>query len=188
MSADRTDEQELTHIRYKPRAMDETWISQFIQRASFGMLGTTWDSQPFVTPTLFVYDQPAHAIYFHSALKGRMRTNIEANPHVCFTLAEMGRLLPARTAKEFDVEYSSVMVFGEAYVVEDPIEARQALDLLMQRYAPHLQPGQDYRATTEDELKVTTVYRLEIKAWSGKQNLKEDNPPGAFVFGQGSGD
>jgi nitroimidazol reductase NimA-like FMN-containing flavoprotein (pyridoxamine 5'-phosphate oxidase superfamily) len=68
-----------------------------------------------------------------------MHLNIENNPQICLTLAEMDRLLPAKTAKEFDVEYSSVMAFGEAYVVEDPAEAQRGLDLIMQRYAPHLQ-------------------------------------------------
>jgi nitroimidazol reductase NimA-like FMN-containing flavoprotein (pyridoxamine 5'-phosphate oxidase superfamily) len=187
MSTQNTEDQELTNIRYKPRARDDAWIRAFMQRASFGMLGTAWGSQPFVTPTLFVYDETAHAIYFHSAIKGRMRLNIDDNPQVCFTLAEMGRLLPAKSAKEFDMEYSSVMIFGEACVVEDPGEALRALDLLMQRYAPHLQPGRDYRAITGDELKITTVYRLDIKAWSGKENQAPQDHPGAFIFGQGSG-
>lgn len=187
MSTDRIDDQELTRIRYKPREKNEAWIRQFMQQAPFGMLGTTSGSQPFVTPMLFVYDEAKHALYFHSAVKSRVRANIEANPHVCFTLAEMGRLLPAQTAKEFDVEYSSVMVFGEVFVVENPSEALRGLDLLMRRYAPHLQSGQDYTAITEDELRVTTVYRMDIKTWSGKQNLIENNPPGAYVFRQGKG-
>jgi uncharacterized protein len=189
MSAESVDDQEFTHIRYKPRAKEEAWIREFLHQASFGMVGTAWGSQPFVTPTLFVYDEAAHVIYFHSAIKGRLRLNIETNPQVCFTLAEMGRLLPAKTAKEFDVEYSSVMVFGEVCVVEDPAQARKGLEMLMQRYAPHLQPGKDYRAITEDELKITTVYRLDIKYWSGKQKLEEGDPSpsGAYAFGRGSG-
>jgi hypothetical protein len=187
MNVESVEDQELTQIRYKPRAKDDAWIREFIQRASFGMLGTVSGSQPFVTPTLFVYDEAAHAIYFHSALIGRLRDNIEANPQVCFTLAEMGRLLPAKTAKKFDVEYSSVMVFGEACVVKDTAEAQRGLDLIMQRYASHLQPGRDYHAINAEELKVTTVYRLDIKAWSGKENIGVMDHSGAYVFGQGAG-
>jgi uncharacterized protein len=187
MNAKSTGDQQLTNIRYKSRARHDAWIREFLQQASFGMVGTASGSQPFVTPTLFVYDESAHVIYFHSANKGRMLVNIEANPQVCFTLAEMGRLLPARTAKQFDVEYASVMVFGEAYVVKDADEARRGLDMLLQRYAPHLQSGEDYRAITEDELELTAVYRLDIKAWSGKQNLAEGDPPEAFIFKQESG-
>jgi hypothetical protein len=181
------EDQELTQIRYKPRAKDDAWIRGFIQRASFGMLGTVSGTQPFVTPTLFAYDEAAHAIYFHSALIGRLRDNIEANPQVCFTLAEMGRLLPAAAAKKFDVEYSSVMIFGEAYLIADPAEAQRGLDLIMRRYAPHLQPGRDYHAINDEELKVTAVYRLDIKAWSGKENIGALDHPGAYVFGQRAG-
>lgn len=187
MNVESIEDQELTQIRYKPRAKDDAWIREFIRRASFGMLGTVSGSQPFVTPTLFAYDEAAHAIYFHSALTGRMLANIEANSQVCFTLAEMGRLLPAATAKQFDVEYSSVMVFGEACVVKDPAEAQRGLDLIMRRYAPHLQPGRDYRAINTEELSVTAVYRLDIKAWSGKENSGAMDHPGAYVFGRGAG-
>lgn len=187
MSSQDAEDQELTRIRYKPRARDEAWIREFLQQSPFGMLGTAYGNQPFVTPTLFVYDDEARVIYFHSALKGRMRLNIDANAQVCFTLAQMGRLLPAKSAKEFDVEYSSVMVFGKACLVDDPAEARRGLDLLMQRYAPHLQPGRDYNAITEDELKVTAVYRLDIEAWSGKENQGAVDHPGAFMFGRGAG-
>jgi nitroimidazol reductase NimA-like FMN-containing flavoprotein (pyridoxamine 5'-phosphate oxidase superfamily) len=137
---------------------------------------------------LFVYDQEANAIYFHSAAKGRLLANIKANPKVCFTAGEMGRLLPAETAKEFDVEYGSVMVFGEAYWVEDPFEAQSGLELLLARYAPHLETGQDYRAITQDELEVTAVYRMDIQAWSGKENRETADFPGAFAFGESPGD
>lgn len=81
----------------------------------------------------------------------------------------MGRLLPAPEALEFSVEYAGVVTFGTGRVVEEQDEARTALQMLLDKYAPHLRPGVDYRATTDDELKRTAVYRIDIEAWSGKQ-------------------
>ena len=45
---------------------------------------------------------------------------------MCFSAAEMGRLLPADTALEFSVEYASVIAFGKARLVTGEEEARWA--------------------------------------------------------------
>ena len=88
----------------------------------------------------------------------------------------------APEALEFSVEYAGVVVFGKGRVVEDQDEARTALQMLLDRYAPHLRPGVDYRATTDDELKRTAVYRIDIEAWSGKQKEVPEDFPGAFAL------
>jgi nitroimidazol reductase NimA-like FMN-containing flavoprotein (pyridoxamine 5'-phosphate oxidase superfamily) len=67
-------------------------------------------------------------------------------------------------------------------VVEDPGEAARGLRLLLERCAPHLRYGEDYRAVTEDELKRTAVYRVDIEAWSGKQKEAPEDFPGAYVL------
>jgi nitroimidazol reductase NimA-like FMN-containing flavoprotein (pyridoxamine 5'-phosphate oxidase superfamily) len=94
----------------------------------------------------------------------------------------MGRLLPAPEALEFSVEYSSVAVFGTGRLVEDPEEAEHGLQLIMRKYAPHLQPGPDYRPMTPEEVKRTAVLRIDIEAWSGKEKAVEEEVPGAYRF------
>jgi hypothetical protein len=174
---------DLTHVRRQDRAVeDETWIAAFLQRAPVGILATASDGQPFINSNLFVYDPAAHAIYLHTASTGRTRANIEADGRVCFHIYEMGRLLPADTALEFSVEYGGVTIFGHGQVIEDPDEARHGLQLLLDKYFPHLHPGQDYRAITGDELARTTVYRIAIDAWSGKRKAVAEGFPGAFLF------
>jgi nitroimidazol reductase NimA-like FMN-containing flavoprotein (pyridoxamine 5'-phosphate oxidase superfamily) len=150
-----------------------------------GTLATALDGQPFINMNLFVYDEPAHVIYLHTARAGRTPANVEAGERVCFGVAEMGRLLPASTALNFSVEYAGVVVFGRARVVEDETEAGRALQLLLDKYAPHLRPGRDYRTIQAEELAVTTVYRIEIDEWSGKQKVAPPDHPGAFWYAQG---
>jgi hypothetical protein len=96
----------------------------------------------------------------------------------------MGRLLPADEAIESSVEYSSVIVFGRASVITDEQEAKLGLQLLMDKYLPHLRPGSDYRPTSEDDLKLTAVYRIDIESWSGKQKKAPDDFPGAFFYSE----
>jgi uncharacterized protein len=166
----------------KDRTKDDAWIRAYLQRVPFGMLATEYKGQPFIKPTTFVYDEAEHAIYIHGALVGRMRTNIELNPRVSFSIAEMGRLLPADTAMEVGVEYASVVVFGVIEVIADSGQARHGLQLLLDRYFPHLKSGSDYREIHPSELDQTAVYRIKIVSWSGKEEHKPPDFPGAFVY------
>jgi nitroimidazol reductase NimA-like FMN-containing flavoprotein (pyridoxamine 5'-phosphate oxidase superfamily) len=174
-----------SQVRRKDRAVSgEQWIRDFLRRAAFGTLATVRDGQPFVNMNIFVYDESAHALYLHTARAGQTRTNVEADERVCFGIGEIGRLLPASTAMHFSVEYSGVVVFGRARIVEDDGEAKRALQQLLDKYAPHLRPGRDYRPIQPEELAVTSVYRIEIEEWSGKQKVAPADHPGAFCYRQ----
>ncbi len=174
-------EDDRSAIRRRDRGKDEAWVRSFVERAPYGFLATADESgQPFLNSNLFVYDAQRHCIYLHTHRTGRTRSNLEKGERVAFGIAAMGRLLPAPEALEFSVEYSGVTAFGRGHIVSDPEEARVALQMLLDKYAPHLEPGRDYRATTDDELKRTAVYRVEIEAWSGKQKEVEADFPGAF--------
>lgn len=173
----------LTHVRRSDRAVDdETWIADFLRRAPVGVLATAVAGQPFINSNLFVYDAAAHAIYLHTARVGRTRANLAANERVCFHVYEMGRLLPADLALEFSVEYGGVTVFGRGRVIDDPDEARHGLQSLLDKYFPHLRPGEDYRPITGDELARTSVYRIDIDEWSGKRKAVGEEFPGAFEY------
>lgn len=168
-------------VRRRDRAKDDEWIREFLRRAPFGFLATVEDGRPFLNSNLFVYDEDAHAIYVHTARKGRTRSNVDQRGPVAFSAAVMGRLLPAAQALEFSVEYSGVVVFGTAAPVTDDAEKRRALDLVLAKYAPHLEPGRDYRPTTQAELDRTGVHRIDIETWTGKEKVAPADFPGAYM-------
>lgn len=174
-----------THVRRQDREMkDEEWIKSFLEQAAMGVLATVHEGQPFINSNLFVYDSVAHCIYLHTARVGRTAANLSQNPEsrVCFSISTMGRLLPAEEALEFSVEYAGVTVFGTARILDDVKEEERALRLLLEKYAPHLAYGKDYRAVTPEELKRTAVYRVEIEEWSGKKKEEVPDFPGAFFY------
>ena len=170
-------------LRRRDRGKDDAWVAAFMKRAAYGFLATVGhEGQPFLNSNLFVYDDTDgdRRIYLHTHRTGRTRDNLESAEKVAFSTVAMGRLLPAPEALEFSVEYAGVVAFGTGRVVEDEDEARMALQMLLDKYAPHLRPGVDYRATTDDELKRTAVYRIDVEAWSGKQKEVPEDFPGAF--------
>jgi uncharacterized protein len=166
-------ESAMTHQTTPRRAdrqvTDDAWIHRFLHHAAAGALALSVDDQPYLHTNLFVYDEDNACIYLHTARAGRLVESIAANPRVSFSVHEMGRLLPAEQALEFSVEYAGVVVFGQAALVADEVEATRALQALLDKYAPHLAPGRDYRPPVAEELKRTAVFRLAIEAWSGKK-------------------
>ena len=174
-------EDDRSRLRRRDRGKNDAWVRDFMKAAPFGYLATVGEEgQPFLNSNLFVYDEDRHCIYLHTHRTGRTRDNVDRADKVAFSASAMGRLLPAPEALEFSVEYSGVNAFGTGRVVEDVAEGKAALQALLDKYAPHLKPGRDYRATTDDELARTAVYRVDIEAWSGKQKEVEADFPGAF--------
>lgn len=162
--------QPINQVRRSDRAVhDEAWMQRFLQQAAAGTLATVHEGQPFVNTNLFVYDAAQHCVYIHTARVGRTRANVEQDPRAAFSVMEMGRLLPADEALEFSVEYAGVTLFGAVRVIEDEAEATRALQMLLDKYSPHLRPGQDYRPPVAEELARTTVMRLDIAEWSAKK-------------------
>jgi nitroimidazol reductase NimA-like FMN-containing flavoprotein (pyridoxamine 5'-phosphate oxidase superfamily) len=171
-----------TKIRRHDRAKDEAWIREIIQRAPMGTMATVHEGQPFLVTRNFVYDPEAHAIYLHGAKKGRTIENIQVDPKVCFSVSEMGRLLPDERAMDFSVEFAGVVAFGNISVVTDTDEAKHGLQLLCDKYFPHLKPDVDYDPPTDSDLKVTAVFRIDIESWSGKEKKVAEDFPGAFYY------
>lgn len=173
---------EMNAMRRRDRAKDDPWIRQFLRTAPFGFLATVADGRPFLNSNLFVYDESAHSIYLHTARTGRTPANVKRGGQAAFSAAVMGRLLPAQEALEFSAEYAAVVAWGSVHQVSTEVEKRRALELVMEKYAPHLQPGEDYRIITEKELARTGVHRIEIESWTGKEKSAPADFLGAYTL------
>jgi nitroimidazol reductase NimA-like FMN-containing flavoprotein (pyridoxamine 5'-phosphate oxidase superfamily) len=159
---------ELTAMRRDDRAItDDAEIAELLRQAEICRIATSLNDQPFISANTFWYD--GEHIFFHTATEGRTLANIGQNPRVCLEVDWVGRWLPAKTALEFSVEYTGVVVFGRARLLEDDAEKERALQGLLDKYFPDLKPGADYRPITPKELKVTAVFAIDIDAWSAKR-------------------
>ncbi len=170
-------------VRRKDRAVqDDAWIADFLQQAPVITLAFGNGEQPMIKPTLFVYDPARHAVYFHATQFGHTTDVLRRHPRAALTAFEMGRLLPAKRAMDFSLEYASVVAYGEIAIIENEDEALHGLQLLLDKYFPHLKSGEDYTPAQPVELKVTAVFRLDINEWAGKQKKVAADFPGAFHF------
>lgn len=177
------DFSKIDNMRRKDRQItDESWIVDYISKAEYGTIATVHEGQPFLTMTVFVYDKATHAIYLHTSKQGRLYANIQHDHKVCFSVGEIGRLLPAKTAREFSNEYQSVVLFGQCKVMTDLEDARDKMHLLIEKYFPHLHRDKDYKAITKTEIKDLAVYKISIDSWTAKKKEVEQDFPGAMSF------
>jgi uncharacterized protein len=178
----------MSNIPFKPlrradrAVLDEAWIENLLQRAAFAVLAYQGSSYPNLKPSTFAYDPSNHMLYFHGANEGETFRQLNQDGRMSVCVSEMGRLLPSTRAKGMSMEFASVIVHGHVHLVDDPDAAIAALQLLLDKYFPQLNPGTDYRPTQLEELQPTAVYCLEIESWSGKQKKVADDYPGAFYY------
>jgi nitroimidazol reductase NimA-like FMN-containing flavoprotein (pyridoxamine 5'-phosphate oxidase superfamily) len=172
--------------RRRDRGKDEDFIRAALRDLPWGTLAVSaGPGPPHVNTNIFVHQADPDRIYFHTARVGALaeavREGGQSGVPATFTAATMGRLLPADTALEFSVEYAGVTAFGRLREVPESDEATAALQAILDRYAPHLRPGRDYRAIVAEELRRTAVYRLDVEGWSGKQKTVGEHA-GAFTL------
>ena len=161
---------ELTAIRRTDRAItNDAEIADLLRQADICRIATSVNDQPFISANTFWYD--GERIFFHTASEGRTLTNIGLNPRVCLEVDWRGQWLPAKTALAFSVEYTGVVVFGRAYLLEDAAEKERALQGLLDKYFPDLKSGVDYRPITPEERDQTAVFAVDVEAWSAKRKV-----------------
>ena len=161
------------HQRIPKYKVKEDWIREYLHDGQIAHIASLWDDQPFITPSIYFYDEAKARLIFHSNITGRVRANLERNPHVCVEVSELGNMLPSNVALEFSLQYRSVLVFGTAHIIEDQEEKRTVLHQLIEKYFGEMQLGVDYRPATDKELKRTSVYEIKIESWSGKDHWKQ---------------
>lgn len=170
-------------IRYQGKAVDDSdWIREFLTGQETGVLGLIDDETPHLVTQLFVYDDDDGAIFMHGAQAGRAYGLVEDGdrPRASFTTSEKGRYIPADEPVNFTVEYSSVVAYGTIELLTGEAKKRRVLEQFMEKYAPQLTEGEDYKEMAEESIGRTAVYRFDVESWSGKKGWKDPETPGAY--------
>ena len=155
-------------------------IIQFLNNENTGRISSIdKDGFPQIIPMNFVFLN--NAVYMHSHIKGEKIENIKRNSKVGFEVDKNLEFLPSyfsdpEDASLADTLYISVVIKGEAILVEDKEEKVLALNGLMEKY----QPEGQYKPMREDMdvLDATAVIKIMPKEMNGKykigQNMSKD--------------
>jgi len=136
-------------------------IEAIIRKALVCRLGLAADNEPYVVPLCFGYRE--RTVYLHSAPEGRKVEMLAKNPRVCLEFDIDQELIPGDEPCSCGMRYRSVIAFGKASVVRDPVEKRGALDVIMEHYGGGLAPY------PEGKIGHVLVIKVEIEQVTGKQ-------------------
>lgn len=168
-------------LRRSDRSKEWEWASSELGAGAWATFAWHDGEGVRIHSNLYIWDGERGALYFHGAREGALPSSLAGPVEAVCQVSRMGRILPAATALAFSVEYAAVEVRGAVAPVTDAAESRRALERLLEKYAPQLEAGRDYRPITAGELERTAVYRLDVAEWSAKENAA-DKAPNAFPY------
>jgi uncharacterized protein len=127
-------------------------------------VGFVVDGQPFVIPTS--YARVGDQLFIHGSAASRMLRTLSGTVPVCVTVTLVDGLVLARSAFHHSINYRSVVIFGQAALVEDLEQKRSVLEA----FTEHVIPGRwrEVREPNEQELKGTSVLALPLTEASAK--------------------
>jgi nitroimidazol reductase NimA-like FMN-containing flavoprotein (pyridoxamine 5'-phosphate oxidase superfamily) len=143
---------------------DRELIEQILDEGFICHVGFAVDGQPFVIPT--GYARVGDSLVIHGSQASRMLRTLGQGIDVCVTVTLIDGLVLARSAFHHSMNYRSVVVFGRATLIDDPVEKVAALRALSE----HMIPGrwEDVREPNGRELQQTTVLSVLLTEASAK--------------------
>ena len=156
-----------TPTRYRERARyDRETVHRILDEALICHLGYISAGRPVVLPT--THARLGETLYLHGSTGSGPMLAAKASEGlpVCVTVTLVDALVLARSALHHSLVYRSVVVVGDAHLVEDPAEKVQALHCLLN----HIASGRaaDCRTPNERELAKTAVLALDLVEVSAK--------------------
>lgn len=157
-----------TPTRYRERARyDRETVHRILDEALICHLGYLDNDRPVVLPT--THARLDETLYLHGSTGSGPLLVAGAAPSglpVCVTVTLVDGLVLARSAMHHSMNFRSVVVLGNARVVDDAAEKLRALAGLLD----HIAPGRaaDCRALNPRELAATGVLALDLEEVSAK--------------------
>lgn len=155
-----------SELRRIPARGSHDWntISRILDVGFIAHVGFSIENQPFVIPTL--YGRRRERLYLHGSAASRMLGELETGIPACITVTLVDGLVLSRSAFDHSMNYRSVVAFGIAKKIVDPVEKIESLRVISE----HLIPGRwaEVRGPSDNELKATTVLEFLIEEVSSK--------------------
>lgn len=144
-------------------------IGEILSKAEICRIAMVEDGMPYLVPVNYGYTD--HALYVHSAAKGRKINVLKQNNRVCFE-ADYGHEVQKDTlACNWTAKYRSLIGFGTVDILTSDEEKRFGLDRIMEHYG-----GPEKNIFNEQNVKNIVILRINIEEVSMKQSGDWDEP------------
>ena len=106
---------------------DQAEIERLLSTARYATIALVDGELPYIVTMSCGYDPERHRLCFHVAREGRKLDMIAANPRACATVVRDLGYMTGECAHP----YASVVAFGKMRVLEDAVDARDAMRTLI---------------------------------------------------------
>ena len=128
------------------------------KRGTLAVIGD--EGWPYALPLNFWYNEAENSIYFHCARAGHKLDAIAACDKVCFTVCDAGE-----SAGDWSYYVKSVVVFGRAKAVEDPVRRLEKARCFGAKYFP-TQAELEHELRSIDRM---ALFEITVEHMSGKR-------------------
>lgn len=145
--------------------LNQKEIIEILNHATSGVLALLSDDDyPYAVPVSYVYEDSK--IYFHCASKGQKIDALSHHSKVSFCIIDQDEVIPS----EYTTYFRSVILFGNASIIEDDLEKRHALEILAYKYSPDFEEGR--AKEIESGFDAVCMVKIDIEHMSGKEAIE----------------
>jgi len=144
---------------------DRREVEELLMKEKVCRFGMCDGDTPYVLPTTYGYKDGV--MYFHSSKHGRKMDVLKQNNRVCFVVDTGHQLVqgPLETSCKSTIKFMSVVGTGRAKMVEDPVEKRNAMDVIMAQMF-----GQSAFKYSDEGIRDMAIVRIDIDSLTGKRS------------------
>jgi uncharacterized protein len=142
---------------------DSQTLQKVLKESEICRIALVNGNEPYLVPMNFAYKN--NTLYLHSATEGRKIDILKENNSICFQMDIKTEILASDNPCNWGMKYLSVIGHGKAQLIDDAIEKRNALDIIMGKYAPNT--SFEY---SEEKVKKVAVIKVEIDGITGKKS------------------
>jgi len=155
-----------TRLKRQPQrgVYDREQIHGILDEGFICHLAFASGGQPHLIPT--IYGRDGDTVYVHGAVANRALRALADGGEACLSVTLVDGLVLGRSAFHTSVNYRSVILYGQAREVSDPVEKGNAFRVMVE----HAIPGRwnDVRTPNKAEIARTIVLALPIEEASAK--------------------
>jgi len=143
---------------------DQETIYQILDSDFISHVGFVHDGYPVIIPTL--YGRLGNYLYLHGSAASRMVKDLKKGIQISIGVTLVDGIVLARSAFHHSMNYRSVVLFGNATLVDDQDEKTAGLKALSDQVID--KRWNEVRLPNEKEMKGTTVLKIAIETASAK--------------------
>ncbi|MTD41989.1 pyridoxamine 5'-phosphate oxidase family protein [Erwinia sp. CPCC 100877] len=163
-------------MRRKEREiLDLDKIKEVVEKCHVVRLAIFDEPFPYIVPVNFGYhwEDSTLILYIHGARQGKKIDLLKKNAKIAVEMDCNHELIEAgAVAEKYSYAYQSLIGYGDAFIIQDLAEKKQALQLLMTHEVKHT----NYRFPDDQKIAATGIIKIKLSSYTCKEHSQPNRP------------